>query len=575
MTGFEIMNAEKQRRTIPMTGNILKSPAARWMGAVGLFVAVLFLASGPTTAVPPSDPDCVEECDWGCTSIQVGRLATTDGSVITCHTCDGNYRMWLNIVPRAKWPENAVNKVYRGKMHTETAADLRGIVELGSIPQVPETFAYFNVAYPGMNEHGLMIGETTIGGRRELYNSEGLFMIEEIQRIVLERCKTAREAIELAGKLVKEYGYGDNGECLTFADSREVWHFEIFGAGPFEKGAVWAAVRIPDDHVGVSANIPRISEIDLKNPERYMASDNVFSVAEEMGWWDPQSGEPFKFWKAYSGRKPFAIRDFFILSTLAPSLNLSMDAEELPFSVKPEKKLSVRDVLALYRETYEGTAYDMTQNLKVPPRPVRPGSQPADDAPAPEMVKSPLANPWMSRDLMALFNALKPGAVEPQRTIAISACAYATVLQGRSWLPPSVGTICWFAFDNPAQSARIPIFAGVTELPPSFEVCAQHRFRTDSAAWAFRRAARLSTVRWGDTRKVIEDTIKEFEDKAFADLPLIEKKVLDIMNSKTPDQEPFTVEEYLTKYTNDFARAAIQKYWELGDKFWAQFARGF
>ena len=97
----------------------------------------------------------------------------------------------------------------------------------------------------------------------------------------------------------------------------------------------------------------------------------------------------------------------------------------------------------------------------------------------------------------------------------------------------------------------------------------------DSAAWAFRRAARLSTVRWGDTRKIIEDTIKEFEDKAFADLPLIEKKVLDIMNSKTPDQEPFTVEEYLTKYTNDFARAAIQKYWELGDKFWAQFARGF
>ena len=395
-------------------------------------------------------------------------------------------------------------------------------------------------------------------------------MIEELERIALERCKTAREAIKLIGELVKQYGYGDYGECITIADGKEVWHFEIMGAGPLEKGAVWAAVRIPDDHVGISANIPRIAEIDLKNPDRYMASENVFQVAQDMGWWDPQSGKPFKFWEAYNGRKPFSTREFFVLSTLAPSLKLTMDMEELPFSVKPEKKLSVRDVLAIYRDPYEGTDLDMTKNLMVArpqPRP-KPGQEPAAAPAAPQMTLSPIASAWMPSDVISLVNTLKPGTVERSRTIPISGCSYATVLQVRGWLPPSVGAICWFAFDNPAMSARIPIFAGTTELPPSFEICAQHRFRLDSAAWAFRRANRLATLKWGMTRKTIEETIAEFEDKAFADLPMLEKKVQEILASKTPDKEPFTVERYLTKYTNDMARAAIQKYLELGDRFW-------
>jgi dipeptidase len=521
------------------------------------------LPRGPSAAAQTEEPD-------SCTSIQVGRLATVDGSVITCHTCDGPYRQWVNIVPHQKWPDKSVNKIYSGKMHTETPPDLRGIVQTGEIPQVPETYRFLNTAYPSLNEHGLAIGETTFGGRPELRNNEGVFMIEEIERVVLERCKTAREAIKLAGELVKQYGYGDDGECITIADGREVWHFEIMGAGPLEKGAVWAAVRIPDDHVGISANICRISEIDLKNPDRFMASENVFQLAQDMGWWDPKSGKPFKFWEAYSGRKPFSTREFFVLGKLAPSLKLTMDMAELPFSVKPEKKLSVRDVLAIYRDPYEGTDLDVTQNLMVQrpqPRP-KPGEAPAPPPAAPQMGLSPMASAWMSRDVVGLINALKPGTIVPQRTIPISACAYATVLQIRGWLPPAVGAICWLSFDNPAMSARIPVFAGTTELPPSFEICAQHRFRLDSAAWAFRRANRLATLKWGTTKKTINETIAEFEDKAFADLPILEKMVQEIQASKTPDREPFTVERYLTKYTNDTARAAVQKYLELGDKFW-------
>jgi dipeptidase len=504
-----------------------------------------------------------EDWDTGCTSIMVGRKATTDGSVITAHSCDGNYRTWVNMVPPQKHPKGTMNKIYYGKMHTETSWDLRGMVLKGEIPQVEETYAFFNTAYPCMNEKQLAIGETTIGSKRDLYNPEGMFMIEEIERLMLERCTTAREAIKLAGQLVKEYGYGDWGECITIADPKEVWHFEIFGAGPLEKGAVWAAARIPDDHVGVSANIPRISELDLNNPDYYMASENVYSVAEEMGWWDPDSGEPFKFWKVYSGRKPFSTREFYVLSTVAPSLKLKMEMEELPFSVKPEKKLSIRDVLKFYRETYEGTELDSTKNLMVKQR--------RGD----KIIKSPVANPWMHSYTASLLNTIKPGVVDRARTIAIAGCSYSEVLQMRDWLPDPVGGIAWFSFDNPGQSPRIPVFAGVSELLPSFEICAQHRFRMDSACWAFRRANRLATVRWGEAREHIEKAVKEFEERAFSDLPDIEKKVLALLKKGHSEEDLAKAKEYLTKYTNDFARAAMHKYLELGDQFWTMFARGF
>ena len=524
-----------------------------------LFISGIFLVSSNAL----DKPQDYEDIESGCTSIMAGRLATTDGSVMTAHSCDGNYRTWLNIVPRAKHYKGTINKIYSGKLHNETSWDLRDIAERGEIPQVEETHAFLNTAYPCMNEHQLAIGETTIRGRRELYNSSGLFVIEELERIMLERCTNARDAIRLAGELVKEYGYGDRGECLTIADPKEVWHFEIFGTGLREKGAIWAAVRIPDDQVGISANISRIGELKLDDPDHYLASENVFSFAQNKGWWDPKSGKPFKFWEAYSERKPFSTREYYVFSTLAPSLNLDMDAEELPFSVKPDKKVSVRDVMKLYRETYAGTEFDMTKNLLVKERRSE------------KMVKSPVASPWMSFDMIALLNTLKPGVIERYRTISIARCAYSHIIQCRDWLPDSLGGICWFAFDNPGQSPRIPIFAGVTELPPSFEICAQHRFRTDSACWPFRRANRLSTVRWGAAGNDIEETIKEFEEKAFTDLPYIEKRALEIYKSGSSEEDSAKLKEYLTKYTNDFARAAIHKYWELGDKFWTMFAREF
>lgn len=158
-----------------------------------------------------------------CTTIMVGRLASTDGSVMTSHSCDGNYRTWLEIFPHTKYDKGTMHPVYWGMLHSEEAWDMSKVVKKGEIPEIAETYAFLNTAYPCLNEKQLAIGETTIYGRQELINEDGIFLIEEAEKIALQRCKTAREAIALIGKLAEEYGYGDLAECITLADPKEVW----------------------------------------------------------------------------------------------------------------------------------------------------------------------------------------------------------------------------------------------------------------------------------------------------------------------------------------------------------------
>ncbi|MBQ5681211.1 MAG: C69 family dipeptidase, partial [Bacteroidaceae bacterium] len=278
----------------------------------------------------------------------VGKQASTDGSVMTSHTCDSWYRTWISIEPAKDYPRDTIMSIYEGLMHTEHPKDMTGVKEKGSIPQVRHTYRFLNTAYPCLNEKQLAMGETTISGRDTLQNKKGLFFIEELQRVALQRCTTARDAIRLMGSLIKEYGYADSGECLTIADQHEVWIFEVFGEGPKNIGGVWAAQRIPDDEVAVSANISRIGKLNLDDTDYFMASDNVFSVAKELGLWDGKS--EFSFWKAYSGGnyfnepKNYSVRELFIMQQLAPDANFTNDMEELPLSVKPKEKVSVERV---------------------------------------------------------------------------------------------------------------------------------------------------------------------------------------------------------------------------------------
>ena len=153
-----------------------------------------------------------------CTSIAAGKLATTDGSVMTSQTCDGTSRTWMEVVPAQNWSDTAKLDLYWDLRHTESKNDRLGVKLKGSIPQVPYTFAYLNTGYPCMNEKQLAMGETTIVGRKELRNPKGLFHIEDLQGIALQRCSTAREAVLLMGRLAEQYGYRDGGECLTIGN---------------------------------------------------------------------------------------------------------------------------------------------------------------------------------------------------------------------------------------------------------------------------------------------------------------------------------------------------------------------
>jgi dipeptidase len=499
-----------------------------------------------------------------CTTIMVGRLASSDGSVMTSHTCDGNYRTWLEIYPHQKHDPGAIHAVYAGMLHTEESRDMTKVTVKGEISEIAETYSFLNTAYPCLNEKQLAIGETTIYGREELVNTDGMFYIEELEKIALQRCKTAREGIALIGRLAEEFGYADLAECITLADPKEVWQLEIAGSGKGKPSAIWCAERIPDENIGICANIPRISVVDFKNPDFFMYSTDLQNVAMRLGYWDGK--EPLKFWKVINNKKPFAIREFYVLSSLAPSLNLSFDAEELPFSVKPEKKQSPRDIMKFFRETYEGTQWDMTKNLLVTVK-----EKDKDGNETVKQVKTPVISNWMNSDLRTLMNELKPGLIERQRTIAIAGCSYSHVIQCRSWLPDEVGAVAWFSFDNPGESPRIPIFSGVLSLPASFNVCGQPRYRTDAAMWSFREANRLATVNWSRGRSLIEPAVKEFENKAFTELPFVEKQVTELVKNGKNEE----AKEFVTAYTKSFAGAAMSRWEEMKVTLWGMFGRGF
>ena len=513
------------------------------------------------------EADRTQRDPLSCTSIMVGKKASADGSVITSHTCDSWYRTWMTVRPAADYKEGEMENIYDGRMHTEWVEDMSKVVVKGQIPQVSHTYRLLDTSYPCLNEKQLGMGETTISGRDTLRNKNGMFMIEELQRVALERCTTAREAIKLMGELVKQYGYGDSGECLTIADTKEVWIFEIFGEGPDKIGGVWAAQRIQDDEVAVSANIPRISTLNLKDKNNYMASDNVFDVAKRLGLWDGK--EPFKFWKAYGGPnysgdwKNYSTREFFIYTSLAPSLGLTEDMEEMPLGVKPEKLVTVEEVARLLGSYYEGTEKDLSGRLKVAQRNRKTGEM--------DTIVSPVANPWMRSDEIALYAALGDDKMKWTRTVAVPQCAYSTIIQLRDWLPDAVGGVVWMSLDNPGESPRFPIFCGTANLPGVLKVCGNHRYRDDSALWHYRQTNKLATVRWGTCRKTLEPARDYFLKKGMRELPFVEKTYKSILE-KDGNEE---AEAFLTNYTADFVGATILKWDELYRTYWRQFWSGF
>lgn len=499
-----------------------------------------------------------------CTSIMVGCKASADGSVITSHTCDGKYRTWVRMEPAADHKEGTMHKVYKGTMHTSTPNSMEGVVLVGEIPEVSHTYAYMNTAYPCMNEKQLAMGESTFSGPDTLRNENAMFLIEELQRIALQRCDNARDAIKLIGNLIKEYGYADGGECLTIADKKEVWQMEILGEGHDKIGGIWVAQRVPDDEVAVSCNIARIGKLNRENPNYFMCSDNIEKVAIKYGLWDGKGD--FVWWKAfpssYSNGKNHKEREWYIFNTLAPSLNLCIDSAELPFSVKPEKKVDVRMIMELFRANYEGTILDQTKNLLYT----------AKTKDGKDTIKvCPNANPWMDANERAMYNHLSPNTITFYRGVAMSWCSYSTIIQCRDWLPDEIGGLCWFSLENPGQSPRIPIFAGNTKLPAGFDLCGHARFDENAVLWHYRKANKLAQVKWGYTKKMLIDNVLRYEEKAFNELPDLEEKIKKLIKNGEIKQ----AKNILNQYSADFAGATRQTWQEMEHKFWEMFWTGF
>jgi dipeptidase len=516
--------------------------------------AVLALSAMSASRIPMARSDEPLEFD-SCTSILVGRLASVDGSTMTSHSCDsGTDRTWMTIVPNARHKPGEMAKVYYEPKRTKGPNDPDRL-ETGEIPQVAETFAYLNTAYPIMNEHQLAIGETTIGSRRELMSEKGIIDAPELYRLVLERAKTAREAIRVADELTKAYGYNDWGECLTFADTKEVWHFEIHGPGKGKTGAVWAAERVPDDEIGVSANAGRIREIDLAKPDYFMASANVTALAEEMGYWSKASGKPFEFTYAYDPDSRTSLycrrREWRVLSLLAPSLKLNPESENYPFSVKPDKKVGVADVLAIFRDTYGGTEYDMTRTLMAVNR-------------KGELVKSPVATPFMNGETLALFR------LKRERTICSPAATYLQITQSRDWLPGPIGGVVWLGYDNPATTPHLPFYIGISQMPASYMVDGRWSFNRNCAWWAFRTVSRLANFRWQDMSQDVEKVWKPIEDTAFADQAKFEEEALAVYR-----KDPKKARELLTTHCQDLASRTLTAYWKLGEDLWLKYSGNF
>jgi len=532
-----------------------------------LVLFILFLYSNSTF---PQETN--REYSDACTDIVVGKLASVDGSVITSHTgCAPECR--VHVVPAKKFKKGEMAPVYYGLQDVNKPLYQYGEI-IGYIPQVKQTYAYFHSGYSHINEHQLAIGESTMSQKKELQvdreSGKQIMTIEQAMAFALQRCKTAREAIKLITSMDEEYGFlpscGPKSEALCIADPNEAWVLEVFSVGKDwepnngKLGAIWAAQRVPDDHIAVVPNWSIIKKIDLSDPENFMASENYMQVAIDHGWYDPNSGEPFIWQKIYSPiAREWAISRFWLFfSSFAPSHSEWPDKkltnphkgydayhqylEDLsiyPFSVKPERKVSVQDVIAFQRSVYDGTIYDMTADFDwfVPDK-------------NGGMRKSLLTTPFPTRDMRELLDLTYRRMV--------SRGGYGMVAQLRGWLPAPIGGVYWFYLDNQHVSTYVPIYAGVQEISPLYKTYDPDKFDENSARWIIDFVDNLLYLKWQEGIKDLRAVRDPLEASFFAEQDSIDAKALELFK-KNPDK----AKKFLTEYTKSKMEATVYIYREL------------
>ena len=469
-----------------------------------------------------------------CTNLIVGKAASADGSVIVSYSAD-SYGMYgyLCHYPAAVHAEGTWREILDWESGRYT----------GRIPEAAQTYNVIG----NINEYQVTIAETTFGGREELVNPEGIIDYGSLIYLALQRSKTAREAIDVMTSLVEEYGYNSSGESFSIADPNEVWIMEMIGKGPGRKGAVWVAIRIPDDCIAAHANQARIRQFPLKDKENCRYSKDVIKFAREMGYFDGKDSE-FDFADAYCPADFGGLRycdarvwsyfNMFADADMSEYLPWAMGdatATPMPLYIQPKQKVSVRDVQNAMRDHYEGTPLDITGDVGAGPwsMPYRP---------------SPLS---YKVDGVEYFN---------ERPISTQQTAFTFVSQMRSELPNAIGGVLWFGTDDANMAVFTPVYCCTNVVPECYkrEMADAVTFSEKSAFWLFNMVSNMVYPRYSALIGDLKKAQKDAEDTFAQSQSDVEAKAMELYNDNPPKAVAM-----LTEYTNQMAMATMRAWGHL------------
>ncbi len=491
---------------------------------------------------------------FGCTNFLITKGASVDGSTMITYAADSHTLYGeLYYQPAQDFPVGALRDIYEwdtGKF-------------LGRIPQVPHTYSVVG----NMNEFQVAIGETTYGGREELGKQSGAIMdYGSLIYVALQRAKTAREAIEVMADLVEKYGYASSGESFSISDPNEVWIFEMIGKGEGEKGAVWVAQRIPDGYISGHANQARITTFPMNDQANCLFAKDVISFAREKEWFDGKntefsfsdiyapvdfSGARFSdarvfagFNKVYSGMKQY---EEYALGNVKHAGENKFPSNRMPLWVKPDKKVSVQDVMGMMRDHYEGTALDMTKDVGA----------------------GPFKLPYRWRPLTFKVDSVN---YVNERAISTQQTGFSFVTQSRSWLPNPIGGILWFGVDDAYSTCYVPMYCGITEIPECFKVGNGDMltFSETSAFWIFNVVSNFTYLRYDAMIPDVLKVQKSLEDKFVAYTPSVDMAAQSLWNS---GKKAETL-QFLTDYSVNQANGMTKEWKKLSQYLFVKFMDG-
>jgi dipeptidase len=481
---------------------------------------------------------------WACTNLIVGRHASTDGSTIVSYSAD-SYGLF--------------GELYHYPAGTHAKGTMRPVHEWDTgkyLGEIPEARTTYNVI-GNMNEHQLTITETTFGGREELVDTTGIIDYGSLIYIALQRSKSAREAIQVMTDLVQEYGYYSSGESFTIADPREVWVMEMIGKGVGVKGAVWVAVRIPDDCISAHANQARIHQFPLNDKENCLYSPDVISFAREKGYFSGLNKD-FSFANAYApldfGARRYCearVWSFYNMFTdrgeeFLPYILGSTD-KPMPLYVKAKKRISVQEIQQAMRDHYEGTPLDLSQDFGagINHSPYR---------------LSPLS---FTVDGEEYFN---------ERPISTQQTGWVIVAQMREQLPNAIGGVLWFGCDDANMTVFTPVYCCTNVVPQCYsrvDGADYITFSWRSAFWIMNWVANMVYPRYDVMIGDVRATQQSLEGTLATAQKGIESAALELYEKNADEAKAF-----LTRYTNSAAQSTIDAWRSLGEYLVVKYSDG-